>query len=159
MNHPLSREFCRPETGQRFVLDGTTYELRGKIGDGAAGLVRKAKGLSLWTELKFSDWRWSFVFGCIQKIEAVALEEDKVSSLRVERLAAANTNIDRLVKNAKHIPRPKIGPSVLDKDAFEKGKALGARRSLDQLKLTGQEHDEAGNEDLQLKRQQDEVAK
>lgn len=40
--HKLARGRCKPESGQRFVLKGTTYELRGKLGDGAVGLVRKA---------------------------------------------------------------------------------------------------------------------
>jgi serine/threonine protein kinase len=40
--HKLARGRCKPESGQRFVLDGKTYELRGKVGDGAVGLVRKA---------------------------------------------------------------------------------------------------------------------
>ena len=46
MEHWLSRNLCRPKSKQRFVLDGEKYELGGKIGDGAAGLVRKATRLA-----------------------------------------------------------------------------------------------------------------
>ena len=42
MPHPLSRILCRPQTDQQFTVDGETYKLGGKIGDGAVGLVRKA---------------------------------------------------------------------------------------------------------------------
>lgn len=44
MTHPLSREFCRPMAGQQFVVSGNPYTLGGSLGDGAAGLVRKATG-------------------------------------------------------------------------------------------------------------------
>jgi serine/threonine protein kinase len=46
MTHPLVRGKCRPKVGQHFEVSGRTYELRGKIGDGAVGLVRKAQPLS-----------------------------------------------------------------------------------------------------------------
>jgi serine/threonine protein kinase len=42
MPHSLARSSCRPQAGQRFMVDGQQYELQGKLGDGAAGLVRKA---------------------------------------------------------------------------------------------------------------------
>ena len=41
MSHPLVRSKCRPNSGQRFEGNGQQYELRGRLGDGAAGLVRK----------------------------------------------------------------------------------------------------------------------
>ncbi|MHC4144824.1 MAG: serine/threonine-protein kinase [Planctomycetota bacterium] len=41
--HPLSRQCCNSRTGQIFVANGIKYQLLGKIGDGAAGIVRKAK--------------------------------------------------------------------------------------------------------------------
>jgi serine/threonine protein kinase len=41
MSHPLSRTFCQPNAGTRFKLGDDEYELAGKIGDGAIGLVRK----------------------------------------------------------------------------------------------------------------------
>src|SRR3982751_2473359 len=44
MTHPLSREFCRPMAGQKFVVHQRRYVLGGSLGDGAAGLVRKARG-------------------------------------------------------------------------------------------------------------------
>ena len=44
MAHPLSREFCRPMAGQKFIVSGRRYVLGGSLGDGAAGLVRKASG-------------------------------------------------------------------------------------------------------------------
>lgn len=44
MTHPLSREFCRPMAGQKFTVLGHEYTLGGSLGDGAAGLVRKATG-------------------------------------------------------------------------------------------------------------------
>ena len=43
--HPLSRDNCGARTGQKFVAGGREYVLRGKIGDGAAGVVRKATDL------------------------------------------------------------------------------------------------------------------
>src|SRR5258708_27390773 len=43
MAHRLERDRCKPEAGQTFVADGKTYQLMGRLGDGAAGLVRKAK--------------------------------------------------------------------------------------------------------------------
>jgi eukaryotic-like serine/threonine-protein kinase len=42
MPHPLSREFCRPMSGQTFTFDGEDYRLEGHLGDGAVGLVRRA---------------------------------------------------------------------------------------------------------------------
>lgn len=45
MPHRLSRSRCRPQVGQRFTIADRTYELLGKLGDGAAGLVRKARAL------------------------------------------------------------------------------------------------------------------
>ncbi len=42
MAHRLARSRCRPQSGQRFVAGGKDYELMGRLGDGAAGLVRKA---------------------------------------------------------------------------------------------------------------------
>ncbi len=44
MTHPLSREFCRPMAGQSFAVNNNDYVLGGSLGDGAAGLVRKASG-------------------------------------------------------------------------------------------------------------------
>ena len=41
-NHPLARDFCRPTAGSSFKVHDKEYTLRGKIGDGAVGLVRKA---------------------------------------------------------------------------------------------------------------------
>jgi serine/threonine-protein kinase len=41
--HPLSRSRCKPSVGQRFSAGAIEYELQGKIGDGAVGLVRKAR--------------------------------------------------------------------------------------------------------------------
>lgn len=41
--HVLSRSNCRAQTGQLFTAKGKEYELQGKIGDGAVGVVRKAK--------------------------------------------------------------------------------------------------------------------
>jgi eukaryotic-like serine/threonine-protein kinase len=41
MSHFLNRRFCRPQYGQKFHVGDDEYELRGKIGDGAVGVVRK----------------------------------------------------------------------------------------------------------------------
>ena len=41
----LSRELCHPEVGQRFRAGKSSYEVRGKLGDGAVGLVRRAVNL------------------------------------------------------------------------------------------------------------------
>jgi serine/threonine-protein kinase len=46
MPHPISRRLCRAQSGQRFAVDGQQYILRGKLGDGAVGLVRKAERVS-----------------------------------------------------------------------------------------------------------------
>jgi eukaryotic-like serine/threonine-protein kinase len=42
MAHELSREWCNPMTGQRFVFQGDEYVLGSDLGDGAIRLVRKA---------------------------------------------------------------------------------------------------------------------
>lgn len=42
MPHPLSRDQCKPKSGQSLSAGGREYTLGGKLGDGAAGLVRKA---------------------------------------------------------------------------------------------------------------------
>jgi serine/threonine protein kinase len=43
MGHPLRRALCRTEAGQGFSHEGRRYTLMGKIGDGAVGIVRKAR--------------------------------------------------------------------------------------------------------------------
>jgi serine/threonine protein kinase len=43
MPHYLSRDLFSSEAGQRLTLRGETYALAGKIGDGAVGVVRKAR--------------------------------------------------------------------------------------------------------------------
>jgi serine/threonine protein kinase len=43
VSHKLSRGRCKPQVGQHFTVAGRTYELHGKVGDGAVGLVRKAR--------------------------------------------------------------------------------------------------------------------
>lgn len=45
MSHPLSRQNCRPQTGQLFSVDNEEYELGGELGDGAVGIVRRARCL------------------------------------------------------------------------------------------------------------------
>lgn len=45
MIHRLSRENCIVKSGLKFVVNNEFFELGGKIGDGAAGLVRKATRL------------------------------------------------------------------------------------------------------------------
>jgi serine/threonine protein kinase len=42
MPHPFSRDLCSPKVGQRFRIAGREYVMAGALGDGAAGLVRKA---------------------------------------------------------------------------------------------------------------------
>jgi eukaryotic-like serine/threonine-protein kinase len=44
--HRLARSKCRPSSGQRFEASGRKYEFMGSIGNGAVGLVRKARDLS-----------------------------------------------------------------------------------------------------------------
>lgn len=46
MIHELAREHCMPADGQVFAVEGKSYTLRGKLGDGAVGLVRKAESAS-----------------------------------------------------------------------------------------------------------------
>ena len=43
--HPLSRSLCKLEAGIRFEVAGRRYQLGGTIGNGAVGIVRKAKDL------------------------------------------------------------------------------------------------------------------
>ncbi len=43
--HRLARYRCRPYSGQKFTARGQRYEFLGKIGDGAVGLVRKARNI------------------------------------------------------------------------------------------------------------------
>ena len=40
--HRLDREACNPRVGQGFTAGGRRYEMHGKLGDGAVGLVRRA---------------------------------------------------------------------------------------------------------------------
>jgi eukaryotic-like serine/threonine-protein kinase len=51
MTHPLSRKFCRPVSGQKFIVTNVEYVLCGKLGDGAAALVRRARRLQDGTDL------------------------------------------------------------------------------------------------------------
>ncbi len=44
--HKLARYRCRPHAGQRFTAGRERYEFLGSIGDGAVGLVRKARNLA-----------------------------------------------------------------------------------------------------------------
>ena len=44
--HRLARQKCRPHVGQRFTADNQKYEFMGSIGDGAVGLVRKARNVA-----------------------------------------------------------------------------------------------------------------
>jgi eukaryotic-like serine/threonine-protein kinase len=46
MNHPLSRRLCKPVPGQKFTAKGVEYVLAGKLGDGAAALVRRVRRVS-----------------------------------------------------------------------------------------------------------------
>jgi len=43
MSIELSRDFCHPETGQRFVVNGEEYFLGDELGNGAIGVVREAR--------------------------------------------------------------------------------------------------------------------
>lgn len=49
MVHRLARERCNLKVGQRFTHQGGLYEIRGAIGDGAAGLVRKVRDVNTGT--------------------------------------------------------------------------------------------------------------
>lgn len=44
--HRLARSLCRPKSGQHFRAGTKEYELLGMIGDGAVGLVRKARDVT-----------------------------------------------------------------------------------------------------------------
>jgi serine/threonine protein kinase len=44
--HRLARSQCHPQLGQRFTAGGQRYEFLGSLGDGAVGLVRKARNLA-----------------------------------------------------------------------------------------------------------------
>ncbi len=43
MAHPLTRALCKPVAGQKFTVRDNEYVLRGKLGDGAASVVRRAR--------------------------------------------------------------------------------------------------------------------
>ena len=45
-SHPFSRPNFKAKSGFRFELDGVTYKLGGRLGDGAVGIVRKANSSS-----------------------------------------------------------------------------------------------------------------
>jgi serine/threonine-protein kinase len=51
MAHWLSRDRCKPESGQKFTVGSAEYVLHGKLGDGAAALVRKVQRVSDGAEL------------------------------------------------------------------------------------------------------------
>jgi serine/threonine protein kinase len=51
MGNKLVRNCCKPQVGQRFEVLGQIYELQGKIGDGAVGIVRKARNIDRATPL------------------------------------------------------------------------------------------------------------
>jgi len=51
MPHPLSRDLCNSKVGQIFTVRGVEYDLAGKLGDGAAGIVRKVRRISDEVEL------------------------------------------------------------------------------------------------------------
>lgn len=42
MPHPLARDLCKPRVGLKFAVGAEHYTLGGVIGDGCAGIVRKA---------------------------------------------------------------------------------------------------------------------
>jgi len=44
--HKLGRRGCHPHSGQRFKVGSQRYEFMGSLGDGAVGLVRKARNLA-----------------------------------------------------------------------------------------------------------------
>jgi eukaryotic-like serine/threonine-protein kinase len=44
--HRLARQRCHPRSGQRFGAGGKKYEFLGSLGDGAVGIVRKARNLT-----------------------------------------------------------------------------------------------------------------
>jgi serine/threonine-protein kinase len=46
MAHWLSRNRCKPESGQKFTIGNAGYVLHRKLGDGAAAIVRKVQRLS-----------------------------------------------------------------------------------------------------------------
>ncbi len=43
MGHYLSRKLCKPSPGEKFVVRGQEYALRGKLGDGAAAIVKRGR--------------------------------------------------------------------------------------------------------------------
>lgn len=45
MAHYLSRRYCQPRAGQKFIVNDEEYQLEGELGNGATGIVRKAKRL------------------------------------------------------------------------------------------------------------------
>lgn len=44
--HRLARGKCHPSVGQRFTAGDQKYEFLGSLGDGAIGLVRKARSIA-----------------------------------------------------------------------------------------------------------------
>src|SRR3989442_10670913 len=43
MKHPYERSLCRPQAAVAFEAGGASYVLHGKLGNGAVGIVRKAR--------------------------------------------------------------------------------------------------------------------
>lgn len=90
--HPLSRQYCKSRTGQRFSANGIEYELMGKIGDGAAGIVRKAKVISSGKQIAVK-----FLAPDPKYIELSAFDE-VAQRFKREGMRGAGLDHDNLVK-------------------------------------------------------------
>ena len=91
MKHPLERSAFRSLSGQKFHLDGTEYTLRGKLGDGAVGVVRRAisaKGREVAVKFLAPDSKY---------IELTAFD-DVAARFRHEGLRGIKLDHPRLVK-------------------------------------------------------------
>jgi len=89
--HPFSRPNFKAKAGLRFKLDGVTYVLGGKLGDGAVGIVRKA------TSSHNNEVAVKFLAPDPKYIEAAAFD-DVSARFRHEGKRGAKLEHDRLVK-------------------------------------------------------------
>ncbi len=92
MNHKLARNNCKPQQGQYFDSLGKTYELKGKIGDGAVGLVRKARPLETGPLLAIK-----FLAPDPKYIDPVAFD-DVASRFKREGERGVHLNHDNLIR-------------------------------------------------------------
>ena len=88
----LARSKCHPRKGQRFTADGSKYEFLGALGDGAVGLVRKARDLASGRIVAVK------VLAPDPKYIDIAAFDDVAQRFRREGTRGANLRDDNLVE-------------------------------------------------------------